>query len=107
VSTDILVGVGQEFRPGAQAGLMAWWFRLDRTLQTMNKPKRSVAKELLIFSGCFILGMVIIPEFIITFLDPDTAYREVLDSFFVHPQLGAWSIAASPYIFYLLIQAIL
>jgi hypothetical protein len=101
------VGEGQDFRPGAQAGLMAWWFRLNRALQTMNKPKRSVAKEMLIFSGCFILGITVIPLAIITFLDPDTTYKEVLDSFFVHPQMGAWAIAASPYIFYLLIQAIL
>ena len=74
----------------------------------MDKPaKRSIAKELLIFSGCFILGIAVIPLTIITFLDPDTTYREVLDSFFVHPQLGAWVVAASPYIFYLIMQAIL
>lgn len=74
----------------------------------MNKPaKLNIAKELLIFSGCFFLGIAVIPMAIITFMDPDTTYREVLDSFFVHPQLGAWAVASAPYIFYLLISLIL
>lgn len=72
----------------------------------MNKPtKRSIAKELLIFLGCSLLGIVVIP-LIITFFDTSTTYKDVLDSFFVNPQLGAWVVAASPYIFYLLISMI-
>jgi hypothetical protein len=67
--------------------------------------KRSIAKELLAFLGCFFLGIVIIP-LIITFFDADTTYKDVLDSFFVTPQIGAWVIAASPYIFYLLMKSI-
>jgi len=73
----------------------------------MNTPtKRSIAKESLIFLGCFFLGIVVIP-LIITSFDADTTYKDVLDSFFVHPQLGAWFIAASPYVFYLLMKSIL
>lgn len=73
----------------------------------MNTPaKRSIAKELLVFLGCFFLGIVVIP-LIITFFDADTTYKDVLDSFFVTPQIGAWVIAASPYIFYLLMKSIL
>lgn len=72
----------------------------------MNKPtKRSIAKELLIFLGCLFLGIIVIP-LIITFFDTDTTYKDVLDSFFVNPQMGAWVIAASPYIFYLLLRLI-
>ena len=72
----------------------------------MNKPtKRNIAKELLIFLGCLFLGIIVIP-LIITFFDTDTTYKDVLDSFFVNPQMGAWVIAASPYIFYLLLRLI-
>ena len=72
----------------------------------MNNPtKRSIAKELLIFLGCFLLGIIVIP-LIITFFDTDTTYKDVLDSFFVNPQMGAWVVAVSPYIFYLLIRLI-
>ena len=72
----------------------------------MNKlTKQSIAKELLIFLGCFFLGIIVIP-LIITFFDADTTYKDVLDSFFVNPQMGAWVIAVSPYIFYLLIRVI-
>ncbi len=72
----------------------------------MNKlTKKSIAKELLIFLGCFFLGIIVIP-LIITFFDADTTYKDVLDSFFVNPQMGAWVIAVSPYIFYLLIRLI-
>ena len=72
----------------------------------MNKlTKKSIAKELLIFLGCFFLGIIVIP-LIITFFDADTTYKDVLDSFFVNPQMGAWVIAVSPYIFYLLIRVI-
>ena len=67
--------------------------------------KRGIAKELLAFLGCFFLGIVIIP-LIITFFDADTTYKDVLDSFFATPQIGAWVIAASPYIFYLLMKSI-
>ncbi|MGA8864536.1 MAG: hypothetical protein WBM09_12335 [Gallionella sp.] len=73
----------------------------------MNTPtKPRIAKELLAFLGCFFLGFVVIP-LIITFFDPDTTYKDVLDSFFVNPQMGAWAIAVSPYIFYLLMKSIL
>jgi hypothetical protein len=73
----------------------------------MNKPTtRSIAKELLVFLGCFLLGIVVIP-LIITFFDTGTTYKDVLDSFFVNPQMGAWFVAASPYIFYLLIRMII
>ena len=73
----------------------------------MNTPtKRSIAKELLVFLGCFFLGIVVIP-LILTFFDADTTYKDVLDSFFVTPQIGAWIIALSPYIFYLLMKLIL
>lgn len=73
----------------------------------MNTPtKRSIANELFIFLGCFFLGIVIIP-LIITSFESGTTYNDVLDSFFVNPQLGAWAIAASPYIFYLLMKSIL
>lgn len=73
----------------------------------MNAPtKRSIAKELLIFLGCFFLGIVAIP-LLITLFDTETTYKDVLDSFFVNPQLGAWIIAVSPYIFYLLMKSIL
>jgi len=72
----------------------------------MNTPtKRRIAKELLVFLGCFILGIVIIP-LIIIFFDPDTTYKDVLDSFFVNPKMGAWFIAVSPYLFYLLMRSI-
>lgn len=72
----------------------------------MNKPTiRSIAKESLVFLGCFLLGITVIP-LIITFFDADTTYKDVLDSFFVNPQMGAWVIAVSPYIFYLLIRLI-
>ena len=72
----------------------------------MNKlTKKSIAKELLIFLGCLFLGIIVIP-LIITFFDADTTYKDVLDSFFVNPQMGAWVIAVSPYIFYLLIRVI-
>lgn len=73
----------------------------------MNKPTTlSIAKESLVFLGCFLLGITVIP-LIITFFDTDTTYKDVLDSFFVTPQLGAWVVAAAPYIFYLLIRAII
>jgi len=73
----------------------------------MNTPtKRRIAKELLAFLGCFFLGIVVIP-LIIIFFDADSTYKDVLDSFFVNPQMGAWIIAASPYIFYLLMRSIL
>jgi hypothetical protein len=68
--------------------------------------KRRIAKELLAFLGCFFLGIVVIP-LIITFFDADSTYKDVLDSFFVNPQIGAWVIAVSPYIFYLLIASII
>jgi len=68
--------------------------------------KRSIAKELLVFLGCFFLGIVVIP-LIVIFFDADTTYKDVLDSFFVTPQIGAWVIAVSPYIFYLLMKWIL
>ena len=72
----------------------------------MNTPsKRSIAKELLAFIGCFLLGIVVIP-LVITFFDAETTYKDILDSFFVNPQLGAWFIAASPYAFYLLMRSI-
>jgi hypothetical protein len=72
----------------------------------MNTPtKRRIAKELLVFLGCFFLGIVVIP-LIIIFFDTDTTYKDVLDSFFVNPQMGAWVIAVSPYIFYLLMRSI-
>ena len=64
---------------------------------------RRIARELLIFLGCFFLGIVVIP-FAITLFDADTTYRDVLDSFFVAPQIGAWVIAVSPYAFYLLMK---
>ena len=67
--------------------------------------KRRIAKELLAFLGCFFLGIVVIP-LIIIFFDADTTYKDVLDSFFVNPQMGAWVIAASPYMFYLLMSSI-
>jgi len=70
----------------------------------MNTPtRRRIAKELLLFLGCFFLGIVVIP-LIITFFDANTTYKDVLDSFFVNPQIGAWVIAVSPYIFYLLMR---
>ena len=73
----------------------------------MNKPTtRSIANELLVFLGCFFLGIVVIP-LIITFFDAGTTYKDVLDSFFINPQMGAWFVAASPYIFYLLIRVII
>jgi hypothetical protein len=73
----------------------------------MNTPTTpSIAKELFFFLGCFFLGIVVIPLIIISF-EPGTTYKDVLDSFFVNPQLGAWVIAASPYIFYLLMKSIL
>ena len=67
--------------------------------------KRSIAKELLVFIGCFFLGIVVIP-LVIIFFDADTTYKDVLDSFFVTPEIGAWVIAASPYTFYLLMKSI-
>jgi hypothetical protein len=67
--------------------------------------KRSIAKELLVFIGCFFLGIVVIP-LIIIFFDADTTYKDVLDSFFVTPEIGAWVIAVSPYTFYLLMKSI-
>ena len=67
--------------------------------------RRRIAKELLAFLGCFFLGIVVIP-LIIIFFDADTTYKDVLDSFFVNPQMGAWVIAASPYMFYLLMSSI-
>jgi len=67
--------------------------------------KRRIAKELLVFLGCFLLGFVVIP-LIITFFDADTTYKDIFDSFFVNPQMGAWFIAVSPYIFYLLMSSI-
>jgi hypothetical protein len=73
----------------------------------MNAPtKRRIAKELLVFLGCIFLGFVVIP-LMITFFDADTTYKDVLDSFFVTPQIGAWAFAVSPYIFYLLMKLIL
>jgi hypothetical protein len=72
----------------------------------MNAPtKRRIATELLAFLGCFFLGIVVIP-LIITFFDANTTYKDVLDSFFVNPQMGAWFIAVSPYIFYLFLRSI-
>jgi acyl-CoA synthetase (AMP-forming)/AMP-acid ligase II len=72
----------------------------------MNTPtKRRIAKELLAFLGCFLLGIVVIP-LIISFFDADTTYKDILDSFFVNPQLGAWFVAVSPYTFYLLMKSI-
>jgi hypothetical protein len=67
--------------------------------------KRSIAKELLVFIGCFLLGIVVIP-LVIIFFDADTTYKDVLDSFFVTPEIGAWVIAVSPYTFYLLMKSI-
>lgn len=72
----------------------------------MNTPtKRRFTKEFLVFLGCFLLGIVVIP-LIITLFDANTTYKDVLDSFFVHPQIGAWVVAVSPYIFYLLMKTI-
>jgi hypothetical protein len=72
----------------------------------MNTPtKHRIAKELLVFLGCFFLGIVVIP-LIIIFFDSDTTYKDVLDSFFANPQMGAWVIAVSPYMFYLLMRSI-
>ena len=68
--------------------------------------KRSIVKELFAFLGCFFLGLVVIP-LIIIFFDADSTYKDVLDSFFVNPQMGAWVEAVSPYIFYLLMRTIL
>lgn len=67
---------------------------------------RSIVQELLVFLGCLFLGFVVIP-LIIIFFDADTTYKDVLDSFFVNPQMGAWVIAVSPYVFYLLMKSIL
>jgi hypothetical protein len=67
--------------------------------------ERSIAKELLVFLGCFFLGIVVIP-LVITFFDADTTYKDVLDSFFVTPEIGAWVVAVSPYTFYLLMKSI-
>ena len=74
----------------------------------MNTPiKRRIAKELLAFLGCLFLGFVAIPLVVITFFSSDSTYKDVLDSFFANPQMGAWGIAVSPYIFYLLMKSIL
>ncbi|MGA7595478.1 MAG: hypothetical protein WCA64_09825 [Gallionella sp.] len=74
----------------------------------MNTPdNRRIVKELLAFAGCFFLGIVVIPLIVITFFDANSTYKDVLDSFFINPQMGAWGIAVSPYIFYLLIKSIL
>lgn len=74
--------------------------------QCMSTPiKRRIAKELLAFLGSFLLGIVVIP-LAITFFDADTTYKDILDSFFVNPQMGAWFIAVSPYAFYLLMRSI-
>ncbi|HUW00705.1 MAG TPA: hypothetical protein VMV88_11160 [Gallionella sp.] len=72
----------------------------------MNAPtKGRIAMELLVFLGCFLLGTVVIPLMITSF-EADTTYKDVFDSFFVHPQMGAWVIAVSPYVFYLLMKTI-
>jgi acyl-CoA synthetase (AMP-forming)/AMP-acid ligase II len=72
----------------------------------MNTPtKRRIAKELIAFLGCFLLGIVVIP-LIVSLFDANTTYQDILDSFFVNPQLGAWLIAVSPYTFYLLMRSI-
>ena len=72
----------------------------------MNAPiKRRIAKELFAFLGCSLLGIVVIP-LIITSFDADTTYSDILDSFFINPQMGAWFVAASPYTFYLLMRTI-
>ncbi len=73
----------------------------------MKAPtKHRIAEELLALLGCFFLGFVVFP-LIIIFFDADTTYKDVLDSFFVNPEMGAWVIAVSPYIFYLLMKSIL
>jgi hypothetical protein len=73
----------------------------------MHTPtKYRIAKELLIFLGCFFLGIVVIPMVVI-FFESGSTYKDVLDSFFVTPQMGAWVIAASPYVFYLLMKSII
>jgi hypothetical protein len=73
-------------------------------MPTLTKSR--IAKELLIFLGCFILGIVVIPMIII-FFEADETYKDVFNSFFVTPQWGAWVIAASPYMFYLLMRSII
>ena len=73
----------------------------------MHTPtKYRIAKELLIFLGCFFLGIVVIP-LVVIFFESGSTYKDVLDSFFVTPQMGAWVIAASPYVFYLLMKSII
>ena len=62
--------------------------------------------ESLVFVGCVLLGFVVIP-FITIFFEADSTYKDVLDSFFVDPQLGAWFVAGSPYIFYLLMRSLI
>jgi len=68
--------------------------------------KYRIAKELLAFLGCFFFGFVVIP-LIIIFFDANTTYKDVLNSFFLNPQMGAWVIAVSPYSFYLLMKSII
>ena len=59
----------------------------------MHTPtKYRIAKELLIFLGCFFLGIVVIP-LVVIFFESGSTYKDVLDSFFVTPQMGAWVIA--------------
>lgn len=73
----------------------------------MHTPtKYRIAKELLIFLGCFFLGIVAIP-LVVIFFESGSTYKDVLNSFFVTPQMGAWVIAASPYVFYLLMKSII
>jgi len=80
---------------------------LAYTEKMKASTKRRIVKELLAFLGCILLGFVVIPLIIVTFFDASSTYKDVLDSFFVNPQMGAWGIAISPYIFYLLMQTIL
>lgn len=64
-----------------------------------------VIKELLALIVCILLGFVVIPS-VITFFDDHSSYKDVLNSFFVNPQMGAWGFSVSPYGFYLLMKTI-
>lgn len=66
--------------------------------------KQRVTKEFFAFIGCVLLGFVAIP-LTITFFDDHSTYKDVLNSFIVNPQIGAWGFALSPYGFYLLMKS--
>ncbi len=75
-------------------------------MESMKTPtKHQITKELLAFIGCVFLGFVAFP-LIVIFFDADSTYKDVLNSFIVNPQLGAWGFAVSPYGFYLLMKSI-